>query len=95
MEDQDIRNRIVRKMLKNQIVGGHKKQLETVVSDIAALPTHEEGRGKTLLEEMLSDPQAPVEGYGGGHRQNVRLTSVEDAVEYLRDNDGNVPFGFD
>ena len=95
MDEQEIRNRIIRKMLKNQIVGGHKKQLETVVSDIAALPTHEEGRGKDLLEAMLTDPQAPVEGYGGGHRQNVRLTSVEDAVTYLKDNDGEIPFGFD
>lgn len=82
-------------MLKNGIVGNHKKQIDTVISDIAALPTHEEGRGKNLLEEMVSDPQAPVEGYGGGHRQNVRLTSVQDAVDYLKDNDGDVPFGFD
>jgi hypothetical protein len=95
MDQQEIRNRIVRKMLKNQIVGGHKKQLETVVSKIAALPSHEEGRGKDLLEEMLSDANAPIEGYGGGHRQNVRLTSVDDAVRYLKDNEGDVPFGFD
>jgi len=95
MDDQDIKNRIVRKMLKNQIVGGHKKQLDTVISDIAALPSHEEGRGKELLKEMLSDQESPVEGYGGGHRQNVRLTSVEDAVEYLKDNGGDIPFGFD
>lgn len=95
MDDQDIRNRIVRKMLKNQIVGNHKKQLETVVSRIAGLPSHEEGRGKDLLEAMVSDPDAPVEGYGGGHRQNVRLTSVQDAVAYLKANGGNAPFGFD
>jgi hypothetical protein len=44
---------------------------------------------------MLSDANAPIEGYGGGHRQNVRLTSVDDAVRYLNDNDGDVPFGFD
>ncbi|WP_277543609.1 hypothetical protein [Haloarcula laminariae] len=95
MDDQEIRNRIVRKMLKNQIVGNHKKQIDTVVSKIAALPTHEEGRSKELLTEMVSNASAPIEGYGGGHRQNVRLTSVEDAVDYLKDNDGEVPFGFD
>lgn len=94
MEEQEIRNRIVRKMLKNRIVGNHKKQLDTVVSDIAALPSHEEGRGKDLLEEMVSNPDTPIQGYGGGHRQNVRLTSVGDAVSYLEDNDGDVPFGF-
>jgi hypothetical protein len=82
-------------MLKNQIVGNHKKQLDTVVSRIAGLPSHQEGRGKDLLESMVSDPASPVEGYGGGHRQNVRLTSVQDAVAYLQNNDGDVPFGFD
>lgn len=51
MEEQEIRNRIVRKMLKNQIVGSHKKQLDTAVSQIAGLPSHEEGRGKDLLEK--------------------------------------------
>ena len=43
---------------------------------------------------MATDPTAPIEGYGGGHRQNVRLTSVSDAVDYLEDNGGDVPFGF-
>lgn len=95
MDDQEIRNRIVRKMLKNQIVGSHKKQLDTIVSRIAGLPSHEEGRGKGLLAAMVADGSAPVEGYGGGHRQNVRLTSVEAAVDYLTDNGGKVPFGFD
>lgn len=44
---------------------------------------------------MATDPKTPVEAYGGGHRRNVRLTSVEAAVEYLKANDGDVPFGFD
>jgi len=93
MEDQEIRNRLVRKMLRKRVVGGHKKQIDTVVN--MALPSHEQGRGRDLLEEMISDVGAPVEGYGGGHRQNVRLTSVKDAVDYLKDNGGDVPFGFD
>lgn len=93
MNDQDIRNRIVRKMLRKRIVGGHKKQLDTVIN--MTLPSHEQGRGKDLLESMVSDPDAPIEGYGGGHRQNVRLPSVEDAVDYLKANGGDVPFGFD
>jgi hypothetical protein len=44
---------------------------------------------------MVSDPDVPVEGDGGGHRSNVRLTSVQAAVDYLTDNGGDVPFGFD
>jgi len=93
MEEQDIRNRIVRKMLRKQIVGNHKKQIDSIVN--MCLPSHEQGRGKELLEAMATDPDSPVERYGGGHRQNVRLTSVEDAVDYLTQNGGDVPFGFD
>jgi len=44
---------------------------------------------------MVADPGAPIEAYGGGHRQNVRLTSAEEAVNYLKENGGDVPFGFD
>lgn len=44
---------------------------------------------------MLKDLNSPIEGYGGGARTNIRLTSVERAVEYLKDNGGNVPFGYD
>ena len=93
MEDQDIKNRIVRKMLRKQIVGNHKKQIDSIVN--MCLPSHEQGRGKELLEDMATDPHSPVEMYGGGHRQNVRLTSVEDAVDYLKQNGGDIPFGFD
>lgn len=80
-------------MLRKRVVGNHKKQIDTIVN--MALPSHEQGRGKTLLEEMVADPHAPLEAYGGGHRQNVRLTTIEAAVDYLKANDGDVPFGFD
>lgn len=43
---------------------------------------------------MIRDPDAPLEGYGGS-RDNVRLASVDDAVAYLRENGGELPFGFD
>lgn len=92
MEDTDIENRIVRKMLRKQVVGGHKKQVDTVVN---WLPSDAQGRGRQLIDEMVADATAPIEAYGGGHRENVRLTSVEDAVEFLKSNDGDVPFGFD
>ncbi|WP_135666564.1 hypothetical protein [Halorhabdus rudnickae] len=92
MDNQDIKNRIVRKMLRNRVVGDHKKQIDTVVG--WAVPSHAEGQAKTLIDEMVSGSE-PVEQYGGGARENIRLTSVEDAVEYLKDNGGDVPFGFD
>lgn len=93
MDGQEIRNVIVEKMLRKRVIGGKKQQVDTVVS--YAVPSHERGRARELIEEMLADPQAPIEGYGGGHRSNVRLSSAEDAVEYLKDNGGDVPFPFD
>ena len=90
--DQEIRNKMVRKMLRKRVVGSHKKQLTTVVG--FSVSSHNKGRAKDLLEDMLADPEAPVERYGGGHRDNVRLSSVQDAVAYLTDNGGDVPFGF-
>jgi hypothetical protein len=84
---------MVRKMLRKRVVGDHKKQIDTVVGFSVA--SHDEGRARQLLEEMATDPAAPVEQYGGGHRDNVRLSSVQDAVDYLQTNGGDVPFGFD
>lgn len=93
MDDQIIKNQIVGKMLRKRVTGGKKAQIDTVVS--YALPTHEQGRGKELIEEMLADANTPIEGYGGGHRSNIRLTSAEDAVRYLETHGGDVPFPFD
>lgn len=92
MDDQRIRNQIVGKMLRKRVIGGKKQQIDTVVN--YSLPSHEQGRGKQLLEGMLRDPDAPIEGYGGGHRSNIHLSSVEDAVQYLEENGGDVPFPF-
>ncbi|MDZ7730601.1 MAG: hypothetical protein U5K37_06310 [Natrialbaceae archaeon] len=73
-------------MLRKRITGTHKKQIDTVVA--MALPSHDQGRGKTLIDAMIADPTAPIEAYGGGHRENIRLTSPDDAVEYLKSNGG-------
>lgn len=91
MDDRAIRNRIVEKLLRKRVVGSHKKRVDTVTN---WLPSHDQGRGEQLLREMLRDPESPVEGYGGS-RDNVRLTSVEDAVEFLKERGGDVPFGYE
>lgn len=92
MEDQDIRNRIVRKMLRKRVVGSHNKAVDSIVN--MSLPSHERGRGQQLLADMVSNPNAPIEAYGG-QRNAVRLTDVPSAVDYLKSNGGDVPFGFD
>jgi len=91
MSDQEIRNRIVEKMLRKRIVGGKNRTIDSVVN--MALPSHDQGHGRQLIDELVADPDGPIERYGGS-RDAIRLTSVADAVDYLEDNDGNVPFGF-
>lgn len=90
MADQEIRNRLVEKMLRKRIVGGKNRTVDAVVN--MALPSHQQGAGRDAIDEMVRAGK-PIEQYGG-QRDAIRLTSVEDAVEYLEENDGNVPFGF-
>jgi hypothetical protein len=39
---------------------------------------------------MIRDSNAPLQGYGGS-RDNVRLTSIADAKEYIMDHGGDLP----
>lgn len=90
MGDQDIKNRIVRKMLRKGLIGANKAQVQTVVG--WAVASHEEGRAKDLIDEVVQE--GVIERYGGGHRDNIRLAGEQAAVEYLKANDGDVPFGY-
>ncbi len=92
MDDGAIRSRVIEKLLRKRVVGSHRKRVDTVVN---WFPSHVQGRAERTIREMIADPDAPLEAYGGA-RDNVRLTSVEDAVGFLEDDEnGTVPFGFD
>jgi hypothetical protein len=91
--EAEIETKLVRKLLKRRVVGAKKERVETVVRK-TGLARHEEGRAKDVLEDLLTDPDSPVQGYGGGGRKNVQLTSVEDAVAFLEERGEDPPFGF-
>jgi hypothetical protein len=93
VDDQELRNAVVRKLLRKNVLGTHKKQIDTVVKWVA--PTHSRGRCRRLIEVMLSDPDTPVERYGGGQRDNIRFASADGAVRYLQSNGGDIPFGWE
>jgi hypothetical protein len=90
MNDQEIKNAIVEKMLRKRVLGGKNQQIQTVVG--YSVPTHAEGRAKNLIDDLV---QAGVVDKYGGTRGTIRLTDAETAVEYLKDNGGNPPFPFD
>jgi len=92
MTDQDLRNKLIYKLLRNNVIGGHKKQIQTVTN---WFQSSDQGKVKELIEDMATDPTAPIEKYGGGHRENIRLTGATEAVQYLDDNGGEIPFGFE
>ena len=66
-----------------------KKQVDTVKNWFTS---SDQGRIEALIREMLRDPEAPVEAYGGS-RDNVRLTSIAEAKRYIVDHGGELPWG--
>ena len=92
MDEQRIKNDIVEWLVRKKVTGGKKHQIETLVG--YALPSHEEGIGKELIDDMLTDPSVPIQGYGGGHRSNIQLRTLEDGKQYLRENDRDLPEWF-
>jgi len=88
-DDRSLRVKIVRRLARKKVVGSHKKQVDTVKNWFAA---SEQGRVESLIREMIRDPEAPLEGYGGS-RDNVRLTGIDDAKTYIEANGGDLPWG--
>lgn len=90
--DDDIKLKIVTKLVHNDVTGSKKITVTTATKWVA---THDRGRAKEMIDDMLRRPDSPIEGYGGGGRKNIRLTSVKAGVEFIEDHDGDVPFGVD
>lgn len=88
-DDEQLRAEIVTQLARKNVVGGHKKQIDTVKNWFA---TSDQGRAEDHIREMIRDPEAPLEGYGGS-RDNVRLTSMRDAKEFIEEHGGDLPWG--
>lgn len=88
-DDRALRVKIVRQLARKKVVGAHKKQVDTVKNWFAS---SDQGRAETLIREMIREPESPLEGYGGS-RDNVRLTSIDDAKAYIEANGGDLPWG--
>ena len=88
-DDGALRVKLVKQLARKRVVGNHKKQVDTVKNWFAS---SDQGRIEALIREMLRDPEAPVEAYGGS-RDNVRLTSIAEAKSYIVDHGGELPWG--
>lgn len=87
-EQKRLRVEIVTQLAQKEVVGGHKKQVDTVKNWFR---TDRQGVVEGLIRELVRDPEAPLEGYGGS-RDNVRLTSMADAKEFIEDEGGDLPW---
>lgn len=91
LNEQEMKNELVRYLLRNKVYGAKNQQRTTVVNQ-ANFPVHEQGNAKQVLDDMVTDPKSPIVQYGGS-RNCVQLVSKQDGIEYLKDNGGDVPFG--
>lgn len=89
-DNKALRAKIVRKLASNQATGDKKVQVQTLTG--WGFASNNEGKVKILVKEMKADPGAPIQGYGG-RKAVVRLTSMEEAKEYIRENGGELPWG--
>lgn len=54
--------------------------------------THDRGRAEELIRDWITEPGSPVEPYGGGARDNIRLTSKADGLEWLEEHGVDTTF---
>lgn len=88
-DDWNLRLKTVQKLTRQRVTGAHKKQVDTVKNWFS---TVEQGRVEELIRNMIRDPGRPLEA-DGGSRDNVRLTSIQDAKRYIEDHGGELPWG--
>lgn len=80
--------KVVKKLASNRVTGGKHVQMDTVQG--WGFASHNRGKVKSVLEDLVRDPKAPVQKYGG--RDNVQLTSMEEAKQFIEDNGGDPPW---
>ena len=88
-DDTELKLAIIEKLARKKVTGGNKKRVDTVKGWFR---NSDQGKVETLIRELSTDPTAPVERYGGGARDNVRLTSIAAARQYLENHGEDVWF---
>lgn len=87
-DDQEIRTKIVQKLARKGVAGSKKFPTDAAKRFVA---TEDRGRAKTLVEEMMKDPDVPL--VPAGTYTRCQLSSMEAAEEYLEDHGSSLPFG--
>lgn len=91
MDELDIKLKIVKRFLRDDVVGPRKRDAETVQNWFAA---SDQGKLKDVIDDLTRDPHSPIEAYGGG-RDNIRLTSRKQGKQFLISHGEDLPWGID
>lgn len=92
--DIDLKCKIVETLVRKRKTGSNKISLDTLVN--YSVRDSNAGRAKSLVkDEMVPRREASVVQVGGGARENIQVADIDEAVEFLKENGGDVPFGFD
>lgn len=77
-EEVRLTGKLLRKMLRKNVTGAHKKQIDTVTNWFAS---DEQGAVKDLIDKLISKPEFPLEQYGA--RDAIRVTEYQEAKEWV------------
>ena len=87
--DIGLKVKMTEKALRNRIIGDTNVPAEAITCYV---PTHARGKAEMMLGEMVTHNEGGWEEYGG--RGTYHITDVEEAVQFIESNGGNLPFGF-
>lgn len=90
-DDLKLKIKVVQKMARKRLFGNKKMTVDGVKNSVG-VRSDQIGDVEDVIRELASEPTAPVEYYGGGARDNVRLTSAQDARDWLDDNGADTPW---
>lgn len=82
--DDEIEADAVETLIRDEVVGSKKWTVDRLKN--SGFKSSDQGRVDDIVRKLVKDPNAPLEYYGGGARDNVRLTSIDEAREWLNEN---------
>lgn len=85
--DDELANKVVSKLLRKKVTGSKHHQRQTIAGWFAS---DEQGNVKDVLDDLVADPNAPLQQTG---RDTVQLTSMQDGKEYVKQHGGDLPWG--
>jgi hypothetical protein len=78
--DEEMKVKIMRKLVRGGYIGNRKITVDSAKKWVA---THDRGRAEELIRNWITEPGSPIEAYGGGTRDNIRLTSKAAGMKWL------------